>query len=102
MTEMRIAARNASLTPFHLFLQRAIDEGRVFRCLTRNFDGLETRDRADLTSQVTMLHGDNRILTCPAPHCCNVDDEDEIRSYDQNFLNREDVNCPGCIATSEL
>lgn len=94
----RISARSAYLTSFHKLLQRLIDEGRVVRCLTRNYDGLETRDRPELQPKVTMLHGDNRILICSNLDCTEIGGEG-VAQFDANFLNREAVQCPGCLRT---
>ena len=97
MTEYRIKARAAQLTPFHQFLHRAMDEKRVAHCLTRNFDGLETRDRPDLVDDVLMLHGDNRVLTCLAPTCGYISGE-QVAQYDHLLTNGQDIRCPTCVS----
>ncbi|KAG8734299.1 hypothetical protein FRC10_011774 [Ceratobasidium sp. 414] len=97
MASYRRTARTAALTPFHAFLRRALEQGRVVKCLTRNFDGLETRDRPDLEEKVVMLHGDNRVLTCGDGRCPNVFGDD-VESYEADFLAGNPVFCPSCCA----
>lgn len=101
MAGYRRTARTAALTPFHTFLQRSLERGRVVKCLTRNFDGLETRDRPDLEEQVVMLHGDNRVLTCGDGRCPNVLGDD-VESYESDFLAGNPVFCPSCCARREF
>ncbi|KAG8721219.1 hypothetical protein FRC08_014952 [Ceratobasidium sp. 394] len=95
MANYRQIARTAALSPFHIFLQRALSKGHIVKCLTRNFDGLETRGRPDLEDKVVMLHGDNRVLTCGDGLCPNVVGDDVDR-YDSDFLAGELVLCPSC------
>lgn len=101
MAERRQQARTAPLTPFHEFLHHAMDKGSAFKCLTRNFDGLETRDRPDLSSRVEMLHGDNRVLTCPGLSCSNIEGA-EASAFDESFLNGTAVDCPDCVSTCKF
>lgn len=100
MSAYRVQARAAPITPFHHFLHRAMDEKRIMQCLTRNFDGLETRDRPDLADQVLMLHGDNRVLTCLGANCRDITGE-QVAQYDRQFAEEEEVPCPECVSTSE-
>ncbi|KAG8737869.1 hypothetical protein FRC10_007578 [Ceratobasidium sp. 414] len=95
MTELRITARQAPLSTFHRFLHRAMSEKRVSKCFTRNFDGLETRDRPDLADRVYMLHGDNRNLSCPNTGCPDICGDD-TQQYDGAYLNLEQPLCPSC------
>jgi NAD-dependent SIR2 family protein deacetylase len=101
MTQWRICARTARLTPFHTFLHRALDQGRVVKCLTRNFDGFESRDRLDLLPKILMLHGDNRILTCLNTSCGDMVG-DQVEKLDGAFMNEEDVPCPDCMKRRKL
>ncbi|KAF8593576.1 DHS-like NAD/FAD-binding domain-containing protein [Ceratobasidium sp. AG-I] len=94
-TAYRIMARQATPTNFHRFVQRKMDLGECSRCITRNFDGLETRDRSDLSSRVTMLHGDNNTLRCSVLRCSSVQGE-QVASFDARFLEGETVSCPSC------
>ncbi|KAG8721437.1 hypothetical protein FRC08_012999 [Ceratobasidium sp. 394] len=96
MTELRVKARQAPLSPFHRFIHRAMSHGRIKKVFTRNFDGLETRDRPDLADRVCMLHGDNRILSCPNAECPDIRGDD-TQKYDQEYLNMEPPLCPSCV-----
>jgi NAD-dependent SIR2 family protein deacetylase len=100
MTKLRRSARQAPLGNFHKFLHLAFDSGRVVYCLTRNFDGLETRDRQDLIDDVVMVHGDNRILRCAFPDCPGIFGE-HVALLDQKLLDGELVECTACLAVGE-
>lgn len=100
MTRLRKTARSAPLGNFHKFLHRAFDEGRVIQCLTRNFDGLETRDRPDLIKRVIMVHGDNRVLRCCSPDCAGVFGK-TVTNLDRKLASGELVECMSCVAAGE-
>ncbi|KAG8721234.1 hypothetical protein FRC08_014786 [Ceratobasidium sp. 394] len=95
MTEFRITARQAPLSTFHRFLHRAMSDNRISMCFTRNFDGMETRDRPDLADRVYMLHGDNRNLCCPNAGCPDIHGDD-TRRYDEEYLSLQQPLCPSC------
>lgn len=95
MTTLRQHARTARLTDFHNLIATMLETGRAPMCLTRNFDGLETRDRPDLKSKVIELHGTNDTLSCPAGHV-PIGPED-ISNYDDDFLKGVEIACPVCV-----
>jgi NAD-dependent SIR2 family protein deacetylase len=96
MTKLRIKSRSAPLGAFHRFIHRAFDENRVVKCLTRNFDGLETRDRPDLADRIMMVHGDNRVLRCSAPGCSGIEGKDDL-DVEAKLLMGTLIECPSCI-----
>ncbi|KAG8721069.1 hypothetical protein FRC08_016042, partial [Ceratobasidium sp. 394] len=96
MAEFRVSAQTAALSPFHIFLQRAMTEDRIAKCLSRNFDGLETRDKPEFAEKVVMLHGDNRNLACRNLRCEYITGE-EAMSFNSDFLLGKTVPCPSCI-----
>ncbi|KAG8721964.1 hypothetical protein FRC08_008358 [Ceratobasidium sp. 394] len=71
-------------------------EDRIAKCLSRNFDGLETRDKPEFAEKVVMLHGDNRILACRGTRCEYIVGE-EAMSFNSDFLLEKAVPCPSCI-----
>lgn len=95
MTGLRKKARSAPLGKFHKFIHRAFDENRVAKCLTRNFDGLETRDRPDLATKILMVHGDNRVLRCSARNCAGVTGQETIE-LEEDLLKGILVECTSC------
>jgi NAD-dependent SIR2 family protein deacetylase len=101
MATLRAKSRWASLSKFHQFLHRAFDNGLVARWLTRNFDGLETRDRPDLVDHVLMVHGDNQVLRCASPDCPGISG-DAVVELDMRLLRGELVMCPACFTPGEI
>jgi NAD-dependent SIR2 family protein deacetylase len=100
MTQYRVKARQASLTPFHLFARRKMDLGECGTHVTQNFDGLETRGRQDLRSRVVMLYGDNTSLGCAAPKCAKLAGP-QTEGFDARFLDGETIICPSCTEAGE-
>jgi NAD-dependent histone deacetylase SIR2 len=94
MTRLRIQARTAPLTAFHQWIIQLSKQGRLQRCYTQNFDGLQTRDHPELQSKVYELHGSNSQLYCPA---CNQQPEEPADSFDQQYLEDGIVKCPHCL-----
>ncbi|KAG8737649.1 hypothetical protein FRC10_007972 [Ceratobasidium sp. 414] len=100
MTEFRIRARMAPSSPFHQFVQRALSEQRISFCLTKNFDGLETRGMNCADSRVIMVHGDNSWLRCCTPLCPGIDPQ-RAAELDSRLLSGNTVACPRCTAKGE-
>ncbi|KAG9121683.1 hypothetical protein FRC07_002271 [Ceratobasidium sp. 392] len=101
MTKFRRTARNADETKFLRWLRAELTSTHILRVLTRNFDGLETRDRPDLEDSVTMLHGDNRTLKCSNSGCPDVCGASTIQ-FDDAFLSENGVaECPTCSAARD-
>ncbi|KAF8593792.1 DHS-like NAD/FAD-binding domain-containing protein, partial [Ceratobasidium sp. AG-I] len=95
LTKIRIKCRDAAPTAFHNLVHELHRQGRLQRCYTQNFDGLQTRDYPALTSMVHELHGSNqrvRCLICRA--VCNL----PLDCLDQEFLNTGLVHCLVCQA----
>jgi hypothetical protein len=86
MAARRVAARSAAASGFHRFLTRMFVEGRLERCLTTSFDGLEACGDPALESKTIMLHGDNRVLRCCRRGCPGVSEE-ETAELDDTLLN---------------
>ncbi|KAG8691687.1 hypothetical protein FRC11_012892 [Ceratobasidium sp. 423] len=95
MTTLRQHARTAELTDCHRLITLMLDTGRAAKCLTRNFDGLETRERPDLSSKVIEMHGSNNWLSCPAGHL--PVGPGDILQYDDDFLKGIELTCPTCL-----
>ncbi|CAE6523951.1 unnamed protein product [Rhizoctonia solani] len=64
MADLRVRARSAPMSNFHLFLQRALREKRVMRCLTTSFDGLDGQPNSGDDERIIRMYGDNRFLRC--------------------------------------
>ncbi|KAG8762682.1 hypothetical protein FRC11_008065 [Ceratobasidium sp. 423] len=96
MTTLRQHARSVPLTDFHRLITVMLDTGRAVKCITRNFDGLETRDRPDLKSKVIEMHGNNNALSCPAGHL-PIGPED-ILAYEEDFSKGIEITCPTCLS----
>ncbi|KAG9101958.1 hypothetical protein FS749_001007 [Ceratobasidium sp. UAMH 11750] len=94
-TKRRIDARLARPSSFHLLLNRFMEAGRLRKCVTKNVDGLETAQFPQLAKKVTMVHGDNRVLTCLERSCPDISGE-EVNTFDEAFLARHPVPCPSC------
>ncbi|KAG9090148.1 hypothetical protein FS749_000786 [Ceratobasidium sp. UAMH 11750] len=101
MTKRRIDARHAPPSPFHTMLAKFLESGKLLKCLTKNVDGLETVGSPKLAERVTMLHGDNRVLTCLEVGCPDICAADVIK-FDGAFLNDEPVPCPSCEEKREM
>jgi NAD-dependent SIR2 family protein deacetylase len=99
MTTLRRHARVAALTDFHTFIHTMLDTNRAVKCLTRNFDCLETRDRPDLSDKVMEIHGRNDTLTCLGGHV--LAKPGTATDYDGLFLKGAEVPCPSCAGMCE-
>jgi NAD-dependent histone deacetylase SIR2 len=96
---MRIVSRIAPLTDCHRLITDLFDAGRLLRCYTQNIDGLQTRERADMTSAVIEMHGSNAELVC---HKCKRQPSAPVSDFDKLFLEQGTVDCPACIEDGEL
>ncbi|KAF8697093.1 hst3 protein, partial [Rhizoctonia solani] len=94
MAELRVRARRASDSQFHQLLRRIFSDGRIVRCLTANFEGLEV-DTAEDSSQVICMCGDNRILRCCTPSCVGIDTRTHVDIH-RSLQMGETVTCAPC------
>jgi NAD-dependent SIR2 family protein deacetylase len=101
MARLRINARHAPLGKFHEFLRRAIKEEQLLLCLTRNFDGLETRYPDESLDLILRMHGDNREMRCSSLNCPGVGGQ-RLDEFDDRLLDGELVECPHCSVKGEL
>ena len=98
LTEIRIKCRNAPTTGFHHLVSVLHRRGRLQRCYTQNFDGLQTRDYPELTAMVYELHGSNQRVRCQLCRAvCNL----PLASLDNEFLRTGLVHCLVCEARGE-
>ncbi|KAG9077670.1 hypothetical protein FRC06_008776 [Ceratobasidium sp. 370] len=93
MTKLRQQARSAPLTHFHRFIIQAFESGRLLRCYTQNFDGLQTREHPEVKARVFEVHGTNYELIC---RTCNRHPTRPVHEYDDVFLRVGTVACPWC------
>ncbi|GAB1525306.1 hypothetical protein RhiTH_009921 [Rhizoctonia solani] len=94
MTSLRQHARVAPVTDFHRLIQTMLNTDRAVKCLTRNFDGLETRDQPNLATKVIELHGKNDTISCLSGH--TISTNGEIIGYEDMFMQGDEVPCPTC------
>lgn len=98
LTDLRIRCRGAPTTAFHRLVSALHYRGRLQRCYTQNFDGLQTRDYPDLATMVCELHGSNQRTRCQICHSvCNL----PIDTMDEAFLETGLVQCPACEAAGK-
>ncbi|KAG9084732.1 hypothetical protein FS749_005000 [Ceratobasidium sp. UAMH 11750] len=100
MADLRIRARSATPSTFHQLLQHTLHERRVVRCLTCNFDGLETIGDSENEGRVVMMYGDNRRLHCCTEDCAGVDAQRQKHIEDE-LLSGRTVLCPPCTKIAE-
>lgn len=93
MADMRIKARNASITTFHKLVATLHEGGHLQRCYTQNFDGLQTRESPELDPYIYEMHGTNTQLFC---HTCGQQPEPPVDSFDMELLESGLVQCPHC------
>jgi NAD-dependent histone deacetylase SIR2 len=92
MANMRMQARSAPSTPCHALIAQLHDAGRLLRCYTQNIDGLQTRDRMDMSEVVLELHGSAR-LKCHL--CCEYPSED-AQKLDLRMVQEGKISCSEC------
>ncbi|KDN38123.1 hypothetical protein RSAG8_09719, partial [Rhizoctonia solani AG-8 WAC10335] len=100
MADLRIRARSAPMSAFHLLLRRALREKRVMRCLTTNFDGLDEQPDPNDDEKVIRMYGDNRFLRCCMPSCPGMCSAEEAYIDDQLRLDGV-VYCPPCTQEAQ-
>ncbi|KAF8595559.1 DHS-like NAD/FAD-binding domain-containing protein [Ceratobasidium sp. AG-I] len=93
MTEMRIKARQTTITSCHSLISALFDAGRLLRCYTQNIDGLQTRDRSDMVEVVLEMHGSNSELVCLK---CHERPPGRAADFDNVFLDNGFAVCPRC------
>ncbi|KAG8734196.1 hypothetical protein FRC11_009298 [Ceratobasidium sp. 423] len=100
MAELRIHARNAPVSAFHRFLQRALRERRVVRCLTTSFDGLDEQPDPDDDRRIIRMYGNNRFLRCLMRSCPGVYSADTAY-MDDELKDGRTVLCPPCTKKAQ-
>ncbi|CAE7230824.1 unnamed protein product [Rhizoctonia solani] len=100
MADLRVRARSAPMSNFHLFLQRALREKRVMRCLTTSFDGLDGQPNSGDDERIIRMYGDNRFLRCCMPSCPGLCSADDI-CIDGQLKLTGIVNCPSCTKEAQ-
>ncbi|CUA75202.1 Eukaryotic translation initiation factor 3 subunit B [Rhizoctonia solani] len=100
MVDLRIRARSAPMSIFHLLLQRTLREKRVMRCLTTSFDGLDQQPDSAIDEKVIRMYGDNRFLRCCMPLCPGIYSAEEAYIDDQ-LRSKGIVFCPPCTREAQ-
>ncbi|KEP47953.1 SIR2 family transcriptional regulator, partial [Rhizoctonia solani 123E] len=93
MVRLRRLSRNAELTSCHKYINQLRDKGRLLRCFTQNIDGLQTRERSDMSQVVVELHGNNVLLLC---HKCNRLPKEDIEELDERIMRDGMIECSRC------
>ncbi|KAG9098674.1 hypothetical protein FRC06_006084 [Ceratobasidium sp. 370] len=91
---LRMQARDARPTPCHTYIAKLHETGRLLRCYTQNIDGLQTRDRPEMSDVVLELHGSNVELFC---HICGEKPGEDVRAIDQRLVEEGFVECQACL-----
>ena len=93
MTDLRIKSRTTPTTTFHKFVSMLNRQGRLQRCYTQNFDGLEIRENPELETYIYNIHGTNTQLIC---RTCGQQPGASVKKFDKEFLESGLVQCPHC------
>jgi NAD-dependent SIR2 family protein deacetylase len=99
MADLRTKALDAPDSQFHQLLGRLFGEGRIVKCLTANFEGLEAQKTED-SSRIISMRGDNLSLRCSTPSCLGIDILSHM-SMHRSFQMGESVSCPACTELGE-
>ncbi|CAE6494084.1 unnamed protein product [Rhizoctonia solani] len=75
------------------------DKGRLLRCFTQNIDGLQTRERTDMSEVVVELHGSNVHLMC---HKCHRRPEQDIEELEEQIMRDGIIECSRCNERRQL
>ncbi|KAG8722660.1 hypothetical protein FRC08_014405 [Ceratobasidium sp. 394] len=93
MARLRVQAREAQLSPCHMYIAALYEAGWLLRCYTQNIDGLQTRDHPNMSDVVLELHGSNVELFC---HICRRRPSEDMRFLDQRLMEHGIVSCQAC------
>ncbi|KAG8715074.1 hypothetical protein FRC08_011026 [Ceratobasidium sp. 394] len=93
MARLRMTARSAEPTICHAVIAKLFDKGRLRRLYTQNIDGLQTRERNDMSHVVLELHGSNARLLC---HKCGKQSTEDPLSLDNHLMEHGEARCSGC------
>jgi len=90
------------LTDTHRFLEVLHRSGKLQRCYTQNFDGLEVRaelsgDMESKECKVVQLHGNLDSFRCS--YCAHLTSWDGV--YETVLVSGEEVSCPNCVSNRE-
>jgi NAD-dependent SIR2 family protein deacetylase len=98
MVRLRRLVRDTNPTKCHDFICQLYDTGRLLQCFTQNINGLQTRERRDMSEVVVELHGNNAHLVC---HKCQRQPQEDIEWLDERIMREGKVCCSFCEERGE-
>ncbi|QRW04605.1 NAD-dependent histone deacetylase SIR2 [Ceratobasidium sp. AG-Ba] len=93
LAALRIFTKSVEPTAAHKLIAKLFDRGVLSRCITQNIDGIQTRDRKDMSCVVLELHGTNARLLC---NKCNKPPNLNENTLDKNLQQYGEARCTDC------
>ncbi|KAG8762684.1 hypothetical protein FRC11_008067 [Ceratobasidium sp. 423] len=98
MAKIRLKSREASIPKFQAWVALLNKQGRLRRCYTQNFDGLQLRAERAMATKVYEVHGSNQRLRC---HTCSYLCARPIEDFDHILSTQGLAQCTNCQAIAE-